>query len=165
MSLLFRLSSLVGSAKSLQAGISKAQAVAAQVKKTVGTFETASFQENLRQAEQGDAKAQYELGEDYYFGNSAPQDYTEALKWFLLAAEQGHKQAQANVGMLYALGRGTTQSYIEAFKWICLAEARGHEGARRTQNTLLRKMTPEQQAEARQMAAEFLAQRLGSSEP
>ena len=107
MSLLFRLSSLVGSAKSIQAGISKAQAVAAQVKKTVGTFETASFQENLRQAEQGDAKAQYELGEDYYFGNSAPQDYAESLKWFLQAAEQGHKQAQANVGMLYALGRGT----------------------------------------------------------
>lgn len=157
MNFLARLTSLVGSAKSIQIGLQKAREVATQVKATVATYETASFQESLRQAEQGDASAQYEIGEDYYFGRTAPQDYAEALKWFLRAAEQGHVQAQANVGMLCALGRGASQDYTEAFKWVSLAAARGNQGALKTQKVLLAKMTPEQREQAQRQASEFLA--------
>ncbi|MBI2949727.1 MAG: sel1 repeat family protein [Verrucomicrobia bacterium] len=159
MHFLARIASLVASAKSLQAGFRKAQAMAARVKKTVQTYETASFQESLRKAEQGNASAQYDMGEDYYFGRTAPRDYAEALKWFLKAAEQGHVQAQANVGMLYALGRGVQQDYVEAFKWVSLAAAKGNQGAVKTQQALLGKMPPEQRAAAQRQAAEFLGSR------
>jgi TPR repeat protein len=156
MHFLARIASMVASAKSLQAGLQKAQAVAAQVKKTVQTYETASFQETLRKAEQGNASAQYDIGEDYYFGRTAPQDYAEALRWFLKAAEQGHAQAQANVGMLCALGRGVRQDYVDAFQWVSRSAANGNPGAANTKQVLLRKMSPEQRAEAQRRTSEKL---------
>jgi TPR repeat protein len=43
-----------------------------------------------------DAKAQYNLGVMYDFGNGGPEDDKEALKWWLLAAEQGDAGANIN---------------------------------------------------------------------
>ena len=40
-------------------------------------------------ADQGDANAQYNLGLMYQKGKGVPQDYKEAVKWYMLAAEQG----------------------------------------------------------------------------
>ena len=40
-------------------------------------------------AEQGYAKAQFNLGLMYDFGEGVPEDDTEAVKWHHLAAEQG----------------------------------------------------------------------------
>ena len=37
-------------------------------------------------AEQGDAKAQYNLGQMYYEGQGVPQGHKEAVKWYRLAA-------------------------------------------------------------------------------
>ena len=164
MSLLYRLSSLATSAKSLKAGIEKAKAVATQVKKTMETYEIASFQESLNKAERNDASAQYEIGEDYYTGQGAPQDYAEALRWFLKAADRGHSQAQANAGMLYALGRGVAPDPIEALKWITLAVARGNKSALNVQQSLLRKMSPEQVAEAQARAKEWSTQRAATTQ-
>ena len=44
-------------------------------------------------AEQGDDKAQHNLGVSYAQGQGVPQDYTEAVKWYRKAAEQGHADA------------------------------------------------------------------------
>ncbi|MFP6637066.1 MAG: sel1 repeat family protein, partial [Nitrospinaceae bacterium] len=52
-------------------------------------------------AKQGEAKAQYLLGEAYLEGKGAPQKYDLALKWFRLAAEQGNSDAQGNLGVMY----------------------------------------------------------------
>ena len=40
-------------------------------------------------AEQGVAKAQYNLGLMYYKGEGVPEDDKQAVKWYRLAAEQG----------------------------------------------------------------------------
>ena len=45
-------------------------------------------------AENGFVKAQYLLGNWYYYGNGVEQDYEEAFKWFKKAAEQGNQKAQ-----------------------------------------------------------------------
>ena len=45
-------------------------------------------------AEQGNADAQYNLGEMYRNGEGVTQDYNEALKWFLLATERGNANAK-----------------------------------------------------------------------
>ena len=58
-------------------------------------------------AEQGNAKAQYNLGLIYDKGQGLPQDYQEALKWYRTAAEQGQVQAQNNLGAMYNDGQGS----------------------------------------------------------
>ncbi|MGH7181126.1 MAG: tetratricopeptide repeat protein, partial [Nitrospiraceae bacterium] len=74
-------------------------------------------------AEQGDAKAQYNLGVMYDKGQGLPQDYQEALKWYRKAAEQG--QAQNNLGAMYDDGQGVPQGYQEALKWYRKAAEQG----------------------------------------
>src|SRR2546430_1916634 len=49
-------------------------------------------------AEQGDAKAQSDLGHKYFHGNGVPQDYAEAARWYGKAADQGYAKAQYAVG-------------------------------------------------------------------
>jgi len=46
--------------------------------------------EDVRKAaEQGDAPAQCNLGDAYYFGNGVAKDQVEGVKWYRKAAEQG----------------------------------------------------------------------------
>ncbi len=71
-------------------------------------------------AEQGDAKAQNNLGFMYAKGLGVPQDYAEAVKWYRRAAEQGLAQAQTNLGVMHFTGRGLPQDYEEAVKWLSL---------------------------------------------
>jgi uncharacterized protein len=49
-------------------------------------------------ADQGFAKAQFNLGDIYDQGHGVAQDYKEAVKWYQLAAEQGLADAQYNLG-------------------------------------------------------------------
>ena len=44
-------------------------------------------------AEQGNAKAQFNLGLMYNNGQGVPQDYKEAVKWYRLSAEQGDRKS------------------------------------------------------------------------
>jgi hypothetical protein len=83
-------------------------------------------------AEQGDAWAQYQLGEIYDKGQGVPQDYKEAVKWFRLAAEQGHVYAQRQLGDMYYFNeRGVLQDYKEAVKWYRLSAEQGNGYAQR----------------------------------
>jgi len=67
-------------------------------------------------AEQGDARAQNNLGSMYLKGLGVPQDNAEAAKWFRKAAEQGLAEAQNSLGSSYAEGWGVPQDYAEAVK-------------------------------------------------
>ena len=53
----------------------------------------------------------------YQNGQGVPQDYKEAVKWYLKAAEQGNAIAQNHLGVMYDQGKGVTQDYKEAAKW------------------------------------------------
>lgn len=72
-------------------------------------------------AEQGDAQAQYELGEMYFSGaiGGAP-DYPTAAAYFLKAAEQGVGMAQLRLGFLYAEKHfpGMASDYEKAEYWF-----------------------------------------------
>ena len=80
-------------------------------------------------AEQGDADAQYNLGNVYVTGKGVPKDGAEAAKWFRRAADQGHATAQYNLGVLFGGGWGVPQNYAEAAKWYRLAAGQGHANA------------------------------------
>ena len=50
--------------------------------------------ELIKQAEQGDAKAQFLLGLAYYNGEGTHKNYSKAYYWFQKAVEQGNDKAQ-----------------------------------------------------------------------
>jgi hypothetical protein len=76
-----------------------------------------------RAANQGDARAQYNLGASYAEGAGVQKSVVEAAKWFQRAANQGMVFAQLNLALLYAAGNGVPQDNVEAFKWLELAFA------------------------------------------
>lgn len=53
-----------------------------------------SIDDILQKSKDGNAEAQYELGNCYFNGNDVKKDISQALKWYQKAAEQGHPQAK-----------------------------------------------------------------------
>ena len=83
-------------------------------------------------AAQGNAAAQYGIGDLYFAGWGVPKDYREAMHWYLLAAAQGVSEAQGNAGTLYMMGWGVPQDYKEAMYWLRKAADQGNEASQRT---------------------------------
>ena len=83
--------------------------------------------ESLRKtADQGNAQAQYRLGEMYDNGEGVAADDTEAVKWYRKAAEQGHPGAQWQLGYIYEYGSGVAVDNVESIKWFRKASEQGH---------------------------------------
>ncbi len=113
-------------------------------------------------AEQGHARAQFNLGVAYANGRGVPQDHAEAVKWYRLAAEQGYALAQLNLGALYANGQGVPQDSVQAHMWFYLAasrfsapEAPYRDQAVKYRDIVASKMTPAQIAEAQRLVREW----------
>lgn len=81
----------------------------------------------IEAAEQGDAEAQYQLGECYATGKGVSQDKAESMKWYQKAAEQGHAEAMCALGYCYALA--IPKNYVEAKKWGNKAKESGSSRA------------------------------------
>lgn len=82
---------------------------------------------NLKAAEQGLARAQYNLGEKYYNGIGVARSYEKAVAWFLKAAKQGFAYAQFRLGFMYDCGRGVEQSDAKTREWYQKAAEQGDE--------------------------------------
>jgi eukaryotic-like serine/threonine-protein kinase len=68
-------------------------------------------------ADNGSAKARYNLGALYYSGQGVPKDTRVAAEWFSKAAYQNHAGAQFNLAYLYETGDGVPKNLAEARKW------------------------------------------------
>jgi TPR repeat protein len=79
-----------------------------------------------KSAEEGDASAQFRLGQLYDEGTGVPKDYGQAKEWFEKAAKQGHVGAQIDLGTLYLQGQGAPQSDQMALFWLSRAAEQGH---------------------------------------
>ena len=95
-------------------------------------------------AGQGDANAQWMLGQALLTGSLGTTDENEAVRWFRLAADQGHALAQRDLGMLYEQGQGVTQDRLEAFFWYSLASRQDSGRARLRRDALAGMLTPDQ---------------------
>jgi TPR repeat protein len=84
-----------------------------------------TFADTKKQAEQGDATAQFNLGYKYDFGEGVVEDNEAAAKWYRLAADQGDADAQYNLGVLYFFGEGVAEDKEAAVKWYRLAAEQG----------------------------------------
>ena len=139
---------------------------------SVGVSESADFQKGLTAAqsgdfatalrewtplaEQGHAKAQYNLGNMYRRGDGVPQDYKTAAKWWRLAAEQGHAGAQSALGALYGIGKGVIQDNVYAHMWGNIAASNGNELGAYLRDRYEKKLTPSQIEKAQDLARECI---------
>ena len=88
-----------------------------------------------------------------------PQHFGQAISWFESAANQGHTEAQMQLGYSYARGENVSQDYAEAYKWIELAATAGLDEAITQRDVIINVITPEQIAEGKRRAKEWLEQR------
>lgn len=82
-------------------------------------------------ADQGDARAELNLGIMYYEGYGVPQDYGQALAWCRKAADQHFAGAEYLLGMMYEEGRGVSRDYGQAAAWYRVAAHDSYAEAKR----------------------------------
>lgn len=85
----------------------------------------ASLDEIQAKAEAGEARAQMDLGLEYYRGDDAPADLHSAVAWFRKAADQGYAPAEAMLAALYADGAGVPFDLRQSTAWLRRAAAHG----------------------------------------
>ncbi len=136
----------------------------AGVDEGVAAYKRGDYATALREfrplAEQGDAKAQRNLGRMYRTGRGVPQDYARAVGWYRKAAEQGLAAAQRNLGKMYYEGKYVPQDYVQAHMWYDLAASgfppgEARDRAARKRDKVAERMTPAQVAEAQKLAQEW----------
>ena len=118
---------------------------------TAGDYATA-VQEWRPLAEQGEARAQNNLGVMYDNGYGVLQDYAEAVRWYRMAAEQGNATAQNNLGVMYENGRGVLQDAVLAHMWYNIGSANGNVFGSENRGAIEPLMTREQVADAQARA-------------
>ena len=89
-----------------------------------------------REAQAGNAEAQFNLGFMYFSGIGVKQNFKDAAKWVRKSAERGYAQAQDSLGVMYSQGRGVQQSYAEGAKWFRKAAQQGLAGAQYNLGTM-----------------------------
>jgi uncharacterized protein len=102
------------------------------------------------------------LGVVYAKGLGIPQDFVQAAIWFQRAANKGNADAQHSLGLMYANGLGVPLDYEVALMWSYLAFSRAENDATRNKAIALRDaltshMTPDQIAEAKRNASEWVS--------
>ncbi|KAF9079123.1 hypothetical protein BGX23_005018, partial [Mortierella sp. AD031] len=59
-----------------------------------------------------------------------PQNYSQAIEWYLRAANRGNTTAQYHLGRMYHHGKGVPQDYSKAMEWYLKAADQGNAVAR-----------------------------------
>ena len=106
-------------------------------------------------AKEGNAVAQFNLGNKYREGQGVPQDYKTAVKWYKLAAEQGHAKSQSNLGVMYYLGEGVIQDNVYAHMWLNIAASSvENKNVTKNRDIAAKRMTPAELSTAQRLARE-----------
>jgi TPR repeat protein len=89
-----------------------------------------SIAELIKQAEDGDVKAQFELACDYHDGSGVVPSDAMAFSWVHKAALQGLPSAENYLGILYDMGIGVENDHQQALVWW---EAAAQQGERKAE--------------------------------
>ncbi|MGF0241871.1 tetratricopeptide repeat protein [Rhodococcus sp. IEGM1300] len=106
-------------------------------------------------SDEGDAQAQYELGEFYYDGKNTPRDLNQALAYFEKASLQGHAQAQFKLGTMFFHGEGVPANNVQAYIVLKMAAVNGAEDALDTADEVAEKMPREELEVATQVLGQI----------
>ena len=96
---------------------------------TTSFAQTKNIQKLQKEAQQGNADAQVELGYAYYNGEGVTKDDKQAVIWFRKAAEKGNMLGQANLGYCYQEGIGVAENLEQAAAWYQKAANQGDDVA------------------------------------
>lgn len=88
-----------------------------------------AFQLTSPLAENGDARAQFNIGYMYANGWGVQRDLVGAVNWYRKAAEQGLEIAQHHLGIAYINGNGIERDDAEAARWFRRAAEQGFSRA------------------------------------
>jgi TPR repeat protein len=84
-----------------------------------------------KQAQSGNAGAQFELAEICFYGTGDQRfDIKAALQWYEKAARNGHVESQYKLGMFYYYGEIVTKDLTKARSWFEKAAAQNHGEAK-----------------------------------
>lgn len=92
-------------------------------------FDKGKLEELTRQAEEGDATAQFKLGALYANGHTVEADPARGAQWLSKAAQQGEVTAQTLLGWMYEKGEGVEQNATTALEWYLKAAEAGDSDA------------------------------------
>jgi TPR repeat protein len=74
-------------------------------------------------AAQGNADAQFMMGQCFLNGQGVAQDQGQAVNWYRKAADQGYVPGQLQLANSYRTGRGVSQDHTQALAWYRKAAA------------------------------------------
>lgn len=80
-------------------------------------------------AEQGNAVAQYKVGQLYACGLGVPKSHRLAMSYWKMAAKQDYAPAQYSLGLMYFNGVGVMTDYKEGCRWMRAAGEQGVQEA------------------------------------
>ena len=107
-----------------------------------------------KQADGGDAQAQYELGEYFHDSKNPARDLNKALSYFEKASLQGHAQAQFELGNMFFKGEGVPANNVQAYIVLKMAAVNGAEEALDSADLVAMQM----RADELQLASQVLGQ-------
>ncbi len=97
--------------------------------KTVAERNAEAFGRKTLAAEQGDVKAQTELGTAYWGGMGVPRNAPEAVRWWQRAASGGECRAMLFLGNAYETGEGVGVNLEAAMRWYKASAEQGNTTA------------------------------------
>lgn len=106
-------------------------------------------------AAQGHAFAQLSLGQAYRDGKGVPRDAVKAVEWYEKSAAQGLGVSQFFLGMEYADSRGIIADPVLAYAWLNLASGKGDDVAGQQRDSVVRRMTLAEIAEAQRLSSSW----------
>lgn len=113
----------------------------------------------LAQREEESSAAQLFVGFMYAKGLGLTQDLATAAEWYGRAANQDNMLAQIRLGFMYRRGEGVARDPIRAYLWAALAarqDSHVQTVAEALQESLAAEMTPDQIAEAKRLARDWV---------
>ena len=105
-------------------------------------------------AEQGDANAQFRVGQIYEMGIGTAPDYAAAATWYRKAADQGNRSAAFNLAVLYEKGQGVSRDQTAALNLYRKAQGLSGELTTDTEVRALRESLDKAQERIRQLERE-----------
>jgi hypothetical protein len=79
--------------------------------------EEPTVEDDLRDAQAGDAAAMNNLATRHFEGDGVPRDFTSALLWYRRSAEKGSVVAMLNLADCHRRGQGVEKDGAEAVRW------------------------------------------------
>ncbi len=114
---------------------------------------SSDFNETLKRAQQGDAIAQFQVGNMYRRGQEVEFALKKTIYWYKKAAEQGYAIAMLHLGNMYELD--SIKNYELAYAWYYIAGTEGYELAIPFRESLAKNLSFKQLRKARKLATKI----------